>query len=143
MKYLDTAYTNGVIAVREKHLLKDKLFRLCELPVDDAFRTLLENGFGGGAETTSNVYEYEKLITAETARTDEFVREYSPSWIEKAYLLSPRDFHNAKALIKADYLGIDGGGMLASEGLVSIETLRACIEKRDFSALENKLLAQA
>ena len=94
MAYLDTAYTNGVIAAREKYLLKDKLYRLCELTAEDAFRALIESGFGAGALAES-VYEYEKLIAAEEASLDGFVREYAPSPAEKAYLLSPRDFHNA------------------------------------------------
>lgn len=132
-----------MIAVREKHLLKDKIFRMCELSADEAFRFLLENGFGAGAETLPSVYEYENLIKAEENRTDDFVREYAPSHTEKAYLLSPRDFHNAKALLKASYLGVSAEGMLASAGLEKIETLSACVEKKDFSALENKELAKA
>ena len=47
---LDVAYTSGVIAVREKYLLKDKIFRFCESTAEEVFRALLENGFGGGAE---------------------------------------------------------------------------------------------
>ena len=37
-----------MIAVREKGLLKDKILRLCELSVEEAFRSLTESGFGGG-----------------------------------------------------------------------------------------------
>lgn len=42
----DVIYTNGVIAAREKYLLKEKLLRLCEGKVEDAFRILLESGYG-------------------------------------------------------------------------------------------------
>ena len=52
-------YTNGVIAAKDKFLLKDKILRFCELNAEEAFRMLLESGFGGGAETAGNVYEYE------------------------------------------------------------------------------------
>ncbi|MBQ3506837.1 MAG: V-type ATPase subunit [Clostridia bacterium] len=135
-KRLDVSYTNGVIAVREKYLLKDKVSRMCELTADDAFRLLLESGFGGGAETATGVYDYEKLIAAENEKLDAFIREYAPSKAEAAYLLAPRDFHNAKALIKAAYLNESAERMLASEGLISVDTLSACVKNGDFSALD-------
>ena len=131
--YLDTTYTNGVIAVKEKNLLKDKIFRLCEARVDEAFRMLLENGFGGAA--TDNAYEYEKLLEAENTALDEFIRTYAPSMAEKTYFLLPRDFHNAKALIKARILGEDAEKMLAGEGLIPINVLKTCVTEQDYGAL--------
>lgn len=135
MTYLDVGYTNGVIAAREKYLLKEKIVRFCELNAEDAFRALLDSGFGGGAETATSVYDYEKLIAAEEARLDEFIREYAPSEAEKVYLLSSRDFHNAKALIKSNYLHVDAERMLAPQGMVNTELISACLEKGDFSSL--------
>lgn len=143
MKYLDTTYTNGVIAVREKYLLKDRLFRLCELSPDEAFRYLLECGFGAGGETPFRVYEYENLITVEEHRTDDFIKEYAPSQTEKSYLLSPRDFHNAKALVKASYLGMSAESMLDGEGEIEISLLKSCVEKQSFDEIKNPYLAKA
>lgn len=138
MAYLDVIYTNGVIAAREKNLLKERLHRLCELTAEEAFRTLLESGFGGGAETAASVYEYENLIAAEEARLDEFIREFAPSAAEKAYLLSSRDFHNAKALLKSAYLQTDVSRLLAPEGLLAIDELKACVEAQDFAPIKEK-----
>lgn len=143
MAYYDHTYTNGVIAVREKNLLKEKISRLCELSAEDAFRALLDCGYGGGAETTADVYEYEKLIAVEERAIDAFIREYAPSETEKAYLLSERDFHNAKALLKAAYLGVSAEKLFAPEGLISIECLKNCIEEKKFDTLENAELADA
>ena len=133
--YYDTTYTNGVIASREKYLLKEKIFRLCELSAEDAFRLLLESGYGGGASVASSVYEYENLIAAEENALDAFIREYAPSEVEKTYLLAPRDFHNAKALIKAAYLKSEADKMLAPEGLLQTELISSCIETGDFAPL--------
>ena len=58
----DVIYTNGVIAYREKFLLKDKLLKLCEGTAEDAFKSLNESGYGNGAEAAS-LYDYE-LLTA-------------------------------------------------------------------------------
>lgn len=133
---IDVTYTNGIIAAREKYLLKDKLFRFCEVSAEEAFRALLDSGFGGGAETASSVYDYEKLIAAEESALDAFIREYAPSKAEKAYLLSSRDFHNAKALIKAAYLQESPDKLLTEEGLIEIKLLSDCVSTGDFSPIK-------
>ena len=135
MAYFDTTYTNGVIAVKEKKLLKEKLTRLAELSPDEGFRMLLDHGYGGGAETATSVYDFEKLITAEEEDVDAFIRLYAPSETEQAYLLAPRDFHNAKALIKAAHLHRDANGMLSSDGMISKELLSSCVESGNFTPL--------
>ncbi len=142
---IDVTYTNGVIAAREKYLLKDKIFRLCELTAEDAFRSLLESGYGKGATVGSNVYAFEELIKTEEESVDKFIREYAPSKEDKGYLLSPRDFHNVKALLKAEYLNADVGNMLAPEGEIAISLLSDCVKNKDFSVLEkiNPLLQKA
>ncbi len=132
---LDVTYTNGVIATREKYLLKDKILRFCEMSAEEAFRALIESGFGGGSEVAASVYEYEKLIEAEEASLDAFIREYAPSKSERAYLLASRDFHNAKALLKAAYLKTDADKMLAPEGEIPLKTLETAVASGDFSAL--------
>ena len=47
MPKMDIAYTTGVIATKEKYLLKDRILRLAELNPEEAFRFLLETGYGG------------------------------------------------------------------------------------------------
>lgn len=130
----DLLYTNGVIAAREKYLLKDKILKLCETGAEEAFRTLTESGFGKGAEVSS-VYGFEQLVTADENAIDDFIREYAPSQAELNYLLSERDFHNAKAIIKAYYLNLEIEKLLAPEGLISIRTITDCIKGGNFSPL--------
>ncbi len=132
---IDLSYTEGVIAAKDKYLLKDKLLRLCEMTADDAFRSLLEYGFGGGAETASSVFDYEKLIQAEETALDEFILQYAPTKADAEYLLSPRDFHNAKALMKAKLLGADSEKMLASEGLIPISVLESAIQSGNYTEI--------
>jgi len=133
----DCTYTNGVIAVKEKRLLGGKLVSFCEMSAEEVFRSLSESGYGG-AEAAS-VSEYEKLIEAEEASLDAFIREYVPSDAELQYFFAPRDFHNAKALLKAEVLGIGAENMLAPEGCVPIETLAACMKDGNLSALPERL----
>ncbi len=123
----DSVYTGGVIAVKEKSLLGDKLLRFCSMGTDEAFRALLDSGFGGGeAESASDL---EKLLARDSADLDEFIRAYAPNGEAVLYLLAPRDFHNAKALVKAEHLGLDPAPMLAGDGTVPASELNAKLSK--------------
>ena len=132
---LDPIYTNGVIAVKERSLLGDKILRFTEMTAEEVLRTLHESGFGSGAEST----EGEALCEAEERSLDAFIREYAPSLTELGFLLSPRDFHNAKALIKAAKLNADAEKLLAPEGLVAVADISAAISKQDYSLLSGEL----
>ncbi|MDE6667133.1 MAG: V-type ATPase subunit, partial [Clostridia bacterium] len=70
-----------------------------------------------------------------------FIREYATTNAEKAYLLSPRDFHNAKAILKAHYVECDLDKMLAPEGLLSVETITQCINEQNYKPLGEELAA--
>lgn len=135
---LDPIYTNGVIAVKERNLLGEKLLRFVDMTAEEVLRALLESGFGSGSES----HEGEALCEAEERSLDAFIREYAPSKVELEYLLSPRDFHNAKALVKAVKLNTDAEKMLAPEGLISVETIKSAIKNSDYSALP-EVLAEA
>ncbi len=115
-----TAYTNGVIAVKEKQLLGEKLLRFPGMTAEEVFRALAESGFGAGGDDP---------VAAEEASLDGFIREYAPDHAHAAYFLLPRDFHNMKALVKAKLLSADPSPMLAPVGFQTVEELREQIEK--------------
>ncbi len=103
-----TVYTNGVIAVKEGQLLGEKLLRFPDMTEGEVLRALSESGFGTGSEDP---------VLAEERALDAFIREYAPTQADRAYFLAPRDFHNLKALYKAQRLGVDPAPMLAPWGL--------------------------
>lgn len=131
-------YTNGVIAVKEKSLLKEKILRFAEMSAEDAFRALVESGFGAGAEAAS-VYEFEALVSRDEEETDAFIREYAPSQTVLSYFFAERDFHNAKAICKAEYLSADVEKMLAPEGLISIADILSAVREGNYEALGKDL----
>lgn len=135
MEKKGNAYTGGVIAVREKKLLRDKLVRMCGMSGEEALRTLAESGFGGGDASLSP----EELVLADEREIDAFIREYSPSHRVTQYLLAPRDFHNAKALVKAKHLNTDAAPLLGSEGIYSVDVLARAVETGDTAALPKEL----
>jgi V/A-type H+-transporting ATPase subunit C len=134
---VDVLFTNGVIAAKEKYLLKDKLARMCEMSADEAFRILSESGFGG--TECASVYDYDKLVASDELAIDGFVREYAPTYAELVYLLAPRDFHNAKAFVKAQYLGEDVEKMLAPYGIIPLEDFYQAFKSGDYSTLSGEV----
>ena len=134
----DVIYTNGIIAAREKYFLGGKLSRMCESTPEEAFRILSESGYGRGSAAESPA-DFEEMALAEERALDEFIREYAPSDAERDYLLSPRDFHNAKSLLKAAYLHADAEKMLAPEGLIPVRELSEAVSAGDFSRLGTEL----
>lgn len=116
----NTAYINGVIAVKEKSLLGEKLLRFCEMTAEEVLRTLAESGFGADA---GGVAEEERAL-------DAFIREYAPTEADRAYFLAPRDFHNLKALYKAARTGADPAPMLGPEGLYPIRELETILTQK-------------
>ncbi len=132
----DSAYTNGVIAVREKRLLKDKLVKACAASEEEAMRLFFESGFGGGDFSL----DAENAVLADERETDAFIREYAPSREAVEYLLAPRDFHNAKAVVKARYLNSDETPFVGSEGNFSLAELKKAIETGEPEPLGKELV---
>ncbi len=118
----DTTFTNGVIAVKEKQLLGEKILRFPELEGAEIVRMLSESGFGGGESDPEKIASYEEGIL------DAFIRTYAPTAADKAYFLAPNDFHNLKALYKAEKLGQSYETMLAPEGLHTLDELKGMLE---------------
>lgn len=125
----DTTFTNGVIAVKEKALLGEKILRFPEMTAEEVLRALSESGFGGGASGREGVIE------AEERALDEFIRAYAPTEADKAYFFAPRDFHNLKALSKAQILSVNAERMLAPEGLRTVAELKKAVENGEPPAL--------
>ncbi len=130
---MDMSFISGLIAVRERKLLGDRISRMCDMTAEDAFRLLTECSFGG--VEAEGAQEYERLVAADEGDIDDFIRRYSPGAAESDYLLAPRDFHNAKAFVKARLSETDVEAMLAPEGTVSVETMRKAFDEGDFSSL--------
>ena len=134
----DSVYTGGVIAVREKRFLGDRLLRMCGGTAEEAFAALSESGYGCGAPASS-ARDYEALVEAEERAVCDFIREYAPSEAEEGYFLYPFDFHNAKALFKASLLHADAEKLLAPEGKIPLSELSAALSEKSYPAAWKEL----
>lgn len=135
----DLTYVNGIIAVKENGLLKDKIFSLTEMSAESAFRALSESGFVKNTDVGS-VFDYELILQSDEADIDGFIREYAPNNAIKTYFFAMRDFHNAKAILKAKYLNTSADKMLAPEGIFDLETLNKVVEGEEIKGVYPELL---
>ena len=115
----------------EKTLLgEDRLKRMIDGNVDDAFKILSEVGFGTGEKTKS---EIDAVLALETARLCTFIKETAPDDKTAEFFLYPFDFKNAEALIKAKYLKTDPE--LFSCGYLDEKTLKEKIFSDSYGTL--------
>ena len=133
MRY-DTTFTNGVIKARERSLLGDKILRMAESERDEAFRILLESGFGGETPVDSPA-QAEVLIRAEEAAVNEFIRTYAPDEKMKAFLLAEYDFHNAEGYVKCRYAGADEAKIISEDGLFPAAFVGKAVYSGELSGL--------
>ncbi len=124
-------YQNARIKSRETKLLTSQsLQRLLECTtLSDAFRTLLDMGFGGGAQVA--VGDFDALFEKEGERQLEFLKEFNVDGALDAFLIQ-YDYLNLKALLKAR-----AGGKLKTfaEGLYAVEQLSTALEQDKFEEL--------
>jgi len=118
-------YSNARAKYQENFLMdKERLLRLADCEsYAEAIKVLSEVNFGGGVYD-AEACDYEAVIRADEEKFYSFLREACPSEQVKEYILSPLDFHNAEALLKAKHLKISEDKMLSLSGTVEVQKLK-------------------
>jgi Archaeal/vacuolar-type H+-ATPase subunit C len=134
-------YVNARIKALENNMLNSvQLTRLAEAEtLADAFKVLQECGYGNGL-AIDDYKSYEHLIAEEERTAASFLREnlFKNSGLD-AFLVK-NDYHNAKVLMKAKYLRLDNvSDMVAPDGLMTLEDMRAKISDDDYSSLPKEM----
>jgi V/A-type H+-transporting ATPase subunit C len=131
---------------------------------DDALRVLSEAGYGAGGDTGGSgglvgasgsvgapgssgspdvASDYERLLDEENGKLIAFILEVSPARGLLGVFLRRYDYHNIKALLKAEFSGLAGDPPLSGMGLVSPEKLALILRERSFSQLTPAMAAGA
>ena len=118
-------FANAAVKTRESGLMNaEKLGRIIEADtLRDAVRVLAEAGYGGGS-IPDDPNAFEDMLKAEEEAVESFVAKSAPKGSGFECLSAERDFHNLKALLKAEYYGVDPSEMILKGGSVSPETLK-------------------
>ena len=135
------AFPCAVIRSNEKTLLSaaDLTRVLDAKQFNGAMNILGEFGYGDGKEL-ANPREFEKVLRAELSRVYDLVFSVVPDRTELELFLYPNDYHNAKVLLKAEFLGIDPAPYMVTTGAIEPEKLAQMVKERNmaFLSLEMK-----
>lgn len=117
----------------EKNLLsKEKLGILVETKtMEDAIKLLAEAQYGNEGEVI-RPENYERLLEQETGKLYEFAKEIAPGEEAFKIISYPFDYHNIKTLLKAEFLGLDGRGMLLEGGTIDPSAMAMLVKERDY-----------
>ncbi len=102
-------FANGRVAVISTKLFgADKFNRLADCNnIAEAVRLLVEGGYGGGV-VPADPNDYDKMLRAEIDHALSELKELCFDKNALAFLMCEYDFVNAKTLMKAKYMRIDG-----------------------------------
>lgn len=121
----EVLFANAVAKSKEKNLFSgERLSRLIDCTsLDDAVRVLAEVNYGGGVVIDDSA-DFEKILKAEEALTDGFLRSLKTEGKGTECFLLMSDYHNVKAILKSAYGNAELAPMLASAGLYDIALLQ-------------------
>ncbi|MDD5927175.1 MAG: V-type ATP synthase subunit C [Firmicutes bacterium] len=134
------AFPCAVIKANERTLLTGSdLERVMESgKISQAVTILGEFGYGDGKEL-ANPRDFEKVLRAELDRVYKLVFSIVPDKEEIELFLLPSDYHNAKVLLKSEFLGIDPTPLLVDTGLMSAEKLTQLVRDRNYVFLSSEM----
>ena len=120
----------------EKYLLgKEKLGLMIEARTpEDAMKVLSEAQYGSEGETV-RPEDYERLLSQETRKLNELLRELAPG--EEAFRIFslPLDYHNIKTLLKAEFLEIDASHLLMNGGTIEAQAMAVLVRERNYMGM--------
>ena len=141
-KYKDDSYIfcSSLIKASESAMLPEaELVRAAEAEDFRAAMTILgEHGYGEG-RTLENPRDFVKLLSEEEAKAYELVFSSLPDQEELALFRAPKDFHNAKAALKAEFLGIEPDGYMTEGGSFEPKAMVTMIRERNFMFFSGEL----
>ena len=134
------AFPCAVIKSNEKTLLAGSdLERVLDSDkISQAMAVLGEFGYGDGKEL-ANPRDFEKVLREELDRVYKLVFSIVPDKGEIELFLLPSDYHNAKVLLKSEFLGVDPTPLLVDTGLIPAEKLVQLVRERNYVFLSSEM----
>jgi len=121
-------YANTRAITKEVGLFsKERLARMIESEsLASAVKILYEVGYGGGL-VLSSADLFEEILVEEESKVNVFFSEVKLAGFGLECFVLKRDYHNAKALLKAKYMGIADSFMLMPQGLYPADILKSMV----------------
>ncbi len=126
-------FCDSLIRASERSLLtKAKLLRAAEAENFNASVAVLNEYNYGDGRTFENPRDFAGLLADEERKAFDLVLSALPDKTELEMLRCPKDYHNAKAALKAEFLEISPLKYMVGGGRFEPEAMEAMIRERDF-----------
>ena len=141
LKDTDYLFISTYLRAREKNLLTAaRMERMIDAPSEeDAAKVLQEIGYGEFSAGSDR--ELSAALAAEREKLFADLYRYVPDKAVVDVFKVKYDYHNIKALLKAQAMNLDGGHLLLDAGRVSVEKLQRAIGEGEYDLLPKELAA--
>lgn len=137
-KHEEGDYTFPCVVVRsyEGNLLsmEDTMRVLESKTVQGAMNVLADFGYGDGKEL-ENPRDFQEVLKKNLDEAYKLVYSIIPDEKEMNLFLYPNDYHNAKVLLKSEFLKTDATPLLLGTGTIPPEEMEEMIRKRSFNGM--------
>ena len=135
-------YTFACAQVRcaEKYLLnREQLGMMAEArTMEDACKVLQDARYGAEGQVIQPL-AYEQALAQETEKLCQFLASIVPDARVLRLFSYPADYHNIKALLKAEFLDTDASRVLLPGGTVDPAAMAALVRERNFIPLTSRM----
>jgi V/A-type H+-transporting ATPase subunit C len=133
------AYAVGRIRVIEDKLFdKNKIDRMVDAKTaDEAFKLLIDSGYGYSNGDDITPYDYEVLLKEEYKKVYDLLLEMAPAAEVFDIFLRKNDYHNLKVLLKAEFLGIGNYDLLLEVSAIPIVDLEQMVKNREWTDMSD------
>lgn len=133
-------FCTSLIRASENTLLSEaELTRAAEADsFKEAMTVLNEHGYGEG-KTPEKPRDFVKILNEEEEKAYNLVFSSVPEKSELAFFRCSKDYHNAKAALKAEFLGIDPESYMTEGGNFQPAAMAAMIRERNFMAFSTEM----
>lgn len=139
LKDTDYLFISTYLRSREKNLLTAaRMERMIDAPTaDEAGKVLQEIGYGEFSAASDR--ELGQALAREREALFEDLYRFVPDKAVVDVFKVKYDYHNLKALLKAQAMGVDGGRLLLDAGRVPAAALERAVREGDFESLPETL----
>lgn len=133
-------FANGRVSVLSTKLFgADKFVRLAECGgISEAVRLLADGGYGGGI-VVNDANDYIEMLRNETEKLLAEFKELCTNDGARKFFLANYDFVNAKVLMKAKYMRIDGTKGCFAQASFDVDKMQADFVNDDYSAYPKQM----
>jgi V/A-type H+-transporting ATPase subunit C len=139
----DIQYAYAVARIRaiERRLLdRGKIDRMVDAKSpEEAFKILVDADYGYSAGEVSSAFEYETLLREEQKKVYKLLKEIAPQPEIFNLFLEKNDFHNAKVILKSEFLGREFDDILMDAGTIPASKLKIMIKDRNMTGMPSTM----